>query len=286
MATIDRYQQRRSELLESDSAALDVDLLLCHVLDKTRAFLYAYPEYVLSSEQIERLDLLLHRRRKGEPVAHLIGRSEFWSLPLKTSAATLIPRPDTESLVETVLGLYPNAPGLSVLDLGTGTGAIALALASERPAWDITAIDLSPEAVELAKVNADSLGLGRIRILCSDWFSALPGERFDLIVSNPPYIEDGDPHLKQGDLRYEPHSALVSGAEGLDDIRRISVDALHFLKPGGRLVLEHGFRQAESVADELAKCGYTDIEARRDYGGNLRLTFARVTPSGDSNYAG
>ena len=282
------YQQRRSELAESDSAALDIDLLIGHVLDKPRVFLYAHPEQTLSAEQALALEALLERRRRGEPIAHLTGRSEFWSLPLQSTAATLIPRPDTECLVETVLELYPlNAP-CRLLDLGTGTGAIALALASERPSWDILAVDLSDDAVSLAKVNARSLGLERVGIERSDWFAALAGQCFDVVVSNPPYIEQNDPHLLQGDVRFEPHSALVAGADGLSDIRRIISGAVEHLLPGGALVLEHGYRQAGAVAAELAARGFSAIENRRDYGGNARVSFGRWpgVGSGEHRHAG
>lgn len=267
--------------MPSASAALDVDLLICHVLAKPRAFLYAHPEYVLSAAQAAQLDALLERRRRGEPVAHLTGHSEFWSLPLKASAATLIPRADTECLVETVLALQLAQTRLRVLDLGTGTGAIALALASERPDWDITAVDLEVDAVALATDNARQLGLERVRIQRSDWFGALRGEVFDMIVSNPPYIEESDPHLEQGDLRYEPRSALVAGADGLSDIRRIIAGAGSHLTPGGSLVLEHGYRQAASVAAELAKGGFSSVEHRRDLGGNVRVSFGWRNETGD-----
>ncbi|MFT5034109.1 MAG: release factor glutamine methyltransferase [Bacteroidia bacterium] len=283
--SIANYQQRRIELAESDSAALDVDLLISHVLDKPRVFLYAHPEQILSAEQALALEALLERRRRGEPIAHLTGRSEFWSLPLRSTAATLIPRPDTECLVEAVLELYPPNSPCRLLDLGTGTGAIALALASERPNWDILAVDVSYDAVSLAKVNARSLGLEWVCIEQSDWFAAMPGKRFDIVVSNPPYIEENDAHLLQGDLRFEPHSALVAGADGLSDIRRIIRGAVEHLVPGGALVLEHGYLQADVVAAELAACGFSDIENRRDYGDNARVSFGRWTGVGSGEYS-
>lgn len=283
--SIGRYQQRHRELSESDSAELDTDLLICHVLNKPRVYLYAHPEQTLSTDQIAQLDALFARRRSGEPVAYLTGRSEFWSLPLGSSAATLIPRPDTECLVEAVLELYPDNRPCRLLDLGTGTGAIALALASERPNWDILALDLSPAAVELAQSNARNLGLERVRIAQSDWFSAVAGERFDIIVSNPPYIEESDPHLLQGDVRYEPRSALVAGVDGLSDIRRIASAAVAHLTPAGRLVLEHGYRQADAVAALLADNGFSAIESRRDYGGHVRVSIAQRS-GGEHSHAG
>jgi len=283
--SIGSYQQRHRELFDSDSAALDTDLLICHVLGKSRVYLYTHPEQSLSKDQIAQLNALFERRRNGEPVAHLTGRSEFWSLPLASSAATLIPRPDTECLVEAVLGLYPDNRPYRVLDLGTGTGAIALALASERPDWDILGLDLSQDAVELAQMNARNLGLERVRIAQSDWFSAVAGEAFDIIVSNPPYIEENDPHLQQGDVRFEPHTALVAGADGLSDIRRIASAAAAHLALAGRLVLEHGYRQADAVAALLADNGFSAIESRRDYGGNVRVTIAQRV-SGEHSHAG
>ena len=278
-------QQRRTELPESDSAALDTDLLICHVLGKPRTYLYAYPEQNLSQAQLAQLDSLMERRRCGEPIAHLTGRSEFWSLPLRSSPATLIPRPDTECLVEAVLELYPQGSSCRVLDLGTGTGAIALALASERPDWQIIGLDLSPAAVELAQANARDLGLERVRIVRSDWFSAVAGEVFDIVVSNPPYIEEGDPHLQQGDVRFEPRSALVSGADGLADIRRICSEAAAHLSAGGRLMLEHGYQQAAAVAAELAANKFGAIESRRDYGGHQRVTMGQWA-GGEVSYEG
>lgn len=286
--SIASYQQRRIELSESDSAALDTDLLICHVLDKDRVYLYTHPEQTLTAEQAAQFEILFERRHRGEPLAHITGRSEFWSLPLKSTAATLIPRPDTECLVETVLELYPHNSPCRVLDLGTGTGAIALALASERPAWDILGLDLSPEAVALANDNACSLRLERVRIIPSDWFAAVAGEAFDIIVSNPPYIAESDPHLQQGDVRFEPHSALVAGVDGLSDIRRIVSSAPAHLVPGGRLLLEHGYQQAAAVAAELAACGFGAIDNRRDYGGNIRVSLGQwAGPGGEeSNDAG
>ncbi len=273
MTSIASYQQRGRSRIDSDSAALDIDLLLSHVIGRSRSYLYAYPEYELDGDQCSQLDTLLERRCSGEPIAHLTGCSEFWSLPLKSTPATLIPRPDTECVVETLLQLFPQDQRCSVLDLGTGTGAIALALASERPRWDVTAFELNVAAVALAKENAQRLGLEHVCIVQSDWYSAATTERFDIIVSNPPYIEEGDPHLEQGDLRYEPRSALVAGADGLDDIRRIARDAGQYLRPGGILVLEHGYRQAQPVATELNRCGFEAIECRQDYGGNPRVSF-------------
>lgn len=278
MPSIADYQQRRVEFAESESAALDIDLLLAEVLDRPRYYLYAHPQHPLSAVQCAELEALIARRRAGEPIAHLLGRAEFWGLALAVSAATLIPRPDTEVLVEWLLELYPPGSECQVLDLGTGTGAIALALASERPRWTVTGVDRVAAAVALARSNAARLGLDRVRFLHSDWFAAIADQRFDIIVSNPPYIEVEDPHLQRGDVRFEPHSALVSGVDGLDDIRRIITAARDHLAPGGALLLEHGYRQAPAIAELLGASGYTDIALRHDYGANPRATLGRYAP--------
>ncbi len=216
------------------------------------------------------MEQLLARRIAGEPMAYLTGTAEFWSLTLATDPSTLVPRPDTELLVEWLLERSENDP-LRVLDLGTGTGAIALALASERPRWQVQAVDQSATAVALAQRNAEALGLERVRMYCSDWFSQVSGS-FDIVVSNPPYIEEGDDHLRRAGVCYEPRSALVSGADGLDAIRLIASQAPNYLAPGGVLLLEHGYHQADAVATILADAGFGGIETRCDLGGNPRAT--------------
>jgi release factor glutamine methyltransferase len=215
----------------------------------------------------------------GRPVAHLLGQQEFWSLPLKVSASTLIPRPDTECLVEVALDL-PLPQQARVLDLGTGTGAIALALASEHPGWRISACDAVAEAVALARDNADALGLS-VSVVQSTWFSELTPGRFDLIVSNPPYIPDSDHHLTEGDVRFEPASALVSGSDGLDDLRLIVNEAPDWLVEDGWLLVEHGFDQAGAVAGLFRARGFKAVETRQDYGNRDRMTLGRWC-SGDA----
>ncbi|MFV8782298.1 peptide chain release factor N(5)-glutamine methyltransferase [Microbulbifer sp. SA54] len=274
MASVKENLLRAVELTESDSPRLDLEVLLCHVLGKTRAWLYTWPEHELDDQSQQVLDRLIQRRIAGEPVAHLTGFREFWSLPLKVNRSTLIPRPDTEVLVETVLELCPQE-ALQVLDLGTGTGAIALALASERPLWQILAVDKMPAAVALAEENRSALGLANVRVLQSDWFASVPAQRFAVIVSNPPYIDARDPHLREGDVRFEPHSALVAEEQGLSDIRLIARRAPEFLEPGGLLAVEHGWQQAEAVRRIFSEAGYRDVESRLDYAGNERLTLAR-----------
>ncbi|MGR4048061.1 peptide chain release factor N(5)-glutamine methyltransferase [Kosakonia cowanii] len=263
-----------SQLQASESPRRDAEILLGFVTGKARTFILAFGETPLTDEQQEQLAMLLARRVHGEPVAHLIGEREFWSLPLFVSPATLIPRPDTECLVEQALARLPAGP-CRILDLGTGTGAIALALASERPDCQVTAVDLIPDAVALAQRNADHLGIRNIEIVQSRWFSALEGQRFSLIVSNPPYIDAQDPHLAQGDVRFEPLSALVAADNGLADLHTLIKDAPRYLLPQGWLLLEHGWQQGGAVREIFARYGWQQVETCRDYGDNERLTLGR-----------
>lgn len=257
----------------SDSPAVDVELLLCHVLECSRTFLFTRREHSLSEAQQLQFEQLLQRRLQGEPIAHLTGIRGFWNLDLEVNATTLIPRPDTECLVEKALELIPPSAA-RVLDLGTGTGAIALALASECPAWSLVAVDRVADAVALAERNRQRAGLSNVRVLQGSWFEPVDGV-FDLIVSNPPYIDPQDPHLEQGDVRFEPLSALVAEEHGLADIRYIATEARAFLADGGTLLFEHGYDQAEAVRQLLADLHYKGIESAQDYGGNDRITWAR-----------
>ncbi|WP_312278524.1 peptide chain release factor N(5)-glutamine methyltransferase [Kosakonia cowanii] len=263
-----------SQLQASESPRRDAEILLGFVTGKARTFILAFGETPLTGEQQEQLAGLLARRVRGEPVAHLIGEREFWSLPLFVSPATLIPRPDTECLVEQALARLPAAP-CRILDLGTGTGAIALALASERPDCQVTAVDLIPDAVALAQRNAEHLGIRNIEIVQSRWFSALEGQTFSLIVSNPPYIDAQDPHLAQGDVRFEPLSALVAADNGLADLHTLIKEAPRYLLPQGWLLLEHGWQQGAAVREIFARYGWQQVETCRDYGDNERLTLGR-----------
>jgi release factor glutamine methyltransferase len=264
-----------AQLQNSESPRRDAEILLETVTGKGRTFILAFGETVLTVAQQEQLNALVARRQRGEPVAHLTGVREFWSLPLFVSPATLIPRPDTECLVEQALARLP-ASACRIVDLGTGTGAIALALASERPDCDVTAVDRMPDAVALAIRNTQHLGINNVRVLQSDWFSAVQGQQFDMIVSNPPYIDEQDPHLAQGDVRFEPLTALVAGASGLADIVHIIEQSKHMLTPGGYLLLEHGWQQGQAVRDAFTRSGYQAVETCRDYGGNERITLGRL----------
>lgn len=261
-------------LPDSPSARLDVELLLAAALGKPRSYLRTWPEHEPDDAQLAAFSTMLERRRAGEPVAYILGHQGFWSLELEVAPHTLIPRPDTELLVETALQLAPSTP-LRVLDLGTGTGAIALALASERGGWRVTGVDRIAEAVALAERNRQRLKLDNAEFRQSSWFGALAGERFGLIVSNPPYIAAEDQHLGEGDVRFEPTSALVAGADGLDDIRQIIGDAPQHLDAGGWLLLEHGYDQAEAVRALLSDAGFLAVESRRDLGGHERISLGR-----------
>jgi len=258
----------------SDSAKLDAQVLLGFVLNKDISYLYTWPEEILLSNQTEQFFALLTQRKQGEPIAYLVGVKEFWSLNFFVSPATLIPRPDTECLVELVLEQHDQT-NLQCLDLGTGTGAIALAIASERESWQITAIDYSDEAVELAKRNAKQLKFTAVDVFQSDWFQSIDSKQeFDLIVSNPPYIDPLDEHLQQGDVRFEPLSALVASDKGLADISLIIKQAKSYLIKGGWLYFEHGYQQGKAVRALFNENGYHKALTVQDYNGNDRITYA------------
>jgi len=260
----------------SDSAKLDAQILLAFVLDKELSYLLTWPEKALTKQDKQQYLALLDRRISGEPIAYIVGVKEFWSLPFMVSPATLIPRPDTEILVELVLEQFADFDTLHCLDLGTGTGAIALALASEQPNWQIDAIDFSLDAVKLAQKNAKKLQLSHVNIFQSDWFSALNERKFDVIVSNPPYIDKLDENLSQGDVRFEPESALVADEHGLGDIKHIAQQALKYLNSQGSLFFEHGFEQGEAVRNILTALGYHNAQTVRDFNGHERITWARL----------
>lgn len=258
---------------QTDSPQLDAELLLLEVIKKQRSFIFTWPEKLLSDSDLDCFRKLLEKRLQGLPIAHILGYREFWGLKLKVTEDTLIPRPDTETLVEAVVNLSISKQA-RILDLGTGTGAIALALKSELPQAEISAVDFSEQALKVAKENSKKLKLD-INLKHSNWFSAVDQQKFDCIVSNPPYIEDNDPHLKCGDVKFEPLSALTSGSDGLKDIRMIIKQAWNFLQANGWLAIEHGYNQAEAIQQIFLHNNYKNIKLYSDYGENPRVTVAQ-----------
>lgn len=259
----------------SPSPRLDAEVLAMHVTGLTRTALITRAGVALSDDQEARLRDLVERRSQGEPVAYLTGTREFWSLDLTVTPEVLIPRPETELLVEQTLMRIPSDAACLIADLGTGSGAIALAIASERPRCRVMATDASPAALAVARGNARRLGIGNVEFLEGEWFAPLAGLTFDLIASNPPYIAAADPHLSQDDVRFEPRTALVSGGDGLDAIRLIAVQASAHLQSGGWLLLEHGYDQATAVRAMLGTNGLTDITSFADLAGHARVTVGR-----------
>lgn len=266
----------QSTKLAGDEALRDAEVLLCAALSKPRSYLVAWPDAEVPESAVTQYLDWITRRAEGVPVAYILGEREFWSLTFAVNDATLIPRADTELLVEQSLALP--LPGESrVLDLGTGCGAIALALASERPHWQITGVDCSASALTVARVNAQRVAQDHLEWLQGSWFRPLAGRRFALVVSNPPYIAEGDVHLQQGDLRFEPRSALTAGVDGLDDIRQIIAQAPYYLESPGYLLLEHGFDQAERVRQLLHDSGFASVTSHRDLAGHERVSAGVLT---------
>ncbi len=277
------HEQSISESLAQARAVIDAgdaNLLLLHVLKCPQAWLYAHGDAVVDADQAARFRELVARRASGEPVAYLLGYRGFWTLNLRVTPDTLIPRPETELLVEQALERLDPAADVRVADLGTGSGAIALAIAAERPQGRVVATDRSEAALAVARDNAVAHGLGgRVAFRQGDWFAPLAGERFDLVASNPPYIADGDPHLARGDLRHEPPSALSSGADGLDAIRILVADAPSHLEPGGWLLLEHGFDQGPAVRALLDAAGFVEVATVQDLERRDRVSLGRTAPA-------
>lgn len=257
--------------------ALEASILLAHVLGKSRTWLFAHPEYRPAADQLRRFAVLIAQRMTGEPIAYLTGVREFWSLPLRVTCSTLIPRPETELVTERALAVIHSRVA-RVADLGTGCGAIAASLAQERPGWQIVATEASHAAIAVAQDNFNQLGLRRVETRLGDWYQALQQERFDLIASNPPYIREGDPHLEHGDPRHEPRMALASGRDGLDDLRRIIGEAHRHLVDSGWLIVEHGWDQGEAVRTLFQGAGFAAVRTHRDLAGHERVTEGRLAP--------
>ena len=262
-------------LPDSDTARLDVEIALKTVLNVDQSYLYAHPEQALLSDEKNNLNELLEQRKAGKPMAYLTGHQEFWSLDFKVNEAVLIPRQETELLVELALKFFPQNDSLKMVDLGTGSGAIALSLAIERPMWRITATDISEQALGIARLNARQLGVSSVCFLKSNWCEQLTDSPYDLMVSNPPYIAQDDVHLQAPNMRYEPQEALVAAQAGLADLTVIIEQAQIFLKPGGYLLLEHGCDQGFAVRELLAQQDYQSIETSQDLSSKDRVTFAR-----------
>lgn len=265
-------------LPEAESARLEAEMLLAHVLGKGRSYLYTWPDHELDAEQAAAFEALVARREAGEPVAHILGERGFWSLDLKVSTDTLIPRPETELLVEAAQARLAecDTQPVRIADLGTGSGAIALAIASDCPSCEVVAVERSAGALAVARENAERHRLGNVELLQGSWYEPLAGRRFHLILSNPPYICADDPHLQRGDVRFEPLSALASGADGLDDIRHLVAHAPAHLESGGWLLLEHGWEQGEAVRNLLIAGGFQQVESLLDLEGRERVSLGRT----------
>ena len=262
----------------ADDRVLDAEILLAHALGKTRTYLKARPEHIPTPQQAHQFGELLERRAAGEPIAYIVGYRDFWTLTLAVNPSVLVPRPETELLVERALTLGGEGPA-NVADLGTGSGAIALALASERPQWNVTAVDLSADALTTARANAAALGLSRVEFLKGPWFAPLKDRKFHVVASNPPYVSEGDEALKDATLQHEPQMALASGPDGLSAIREIVSAAPDYLERHGWLILEHGFDQAAAVAHELVGRGFGHVRSHRDLAGHWRLTEGQWQPA-------
>jgi release factor glutamine methyltransferase len=263
-------------LAASGLIPFEAKILLGHVLRRDRAWLAAHGEEQMSARDARAFDALARRRRDGEPVAYLTGRREFYGLELEITPEVLIPRPETELLVELALVRIDAHEHTDILDLGSGSGAIALAIASERPHSKVLGVDISAAAVTLALRNASRLGLGNVTFTASDWFREVPKKRYDAIVANPPYVASGDAHLSEGDLRFEPPVALAAGADGLSSIRAIVADAAAYMSPGAWLLIEHGYDQAEAVQSMLRAAKFGELQSRRDLAGIPRIAMGRV----------
>jgi len=265
----------RQLIRSSSSPRIDSEALLCHVLKCNTAHLMTWPDKELDQHDVTLFNQLINKRIAGMPIAYIIGEKEFWSLSLKVTDATLIPRPETELIVETLLSKFSIDKHLDLIDLGTGSGAIAITLAHTMPKWRLTATDISSAALKIATNNAEQYQLDNIEFIQSDWFDSLENQHFDIVISNPPYIADYDTHLNEGDVRFEPRSALVSGATGMDDINIIASQAKDHLRDNGWLILEHGYDQKELVFNCLTEADYINIIQCIDLAGNPRVTMCQ-----------
>lgn len=263
----------------SDSAVLDAEVLLCHVLGKNRSYLRTWPEKPLNNEQLNQFSDLLKLRQQGQPIAYITGQKEFWSRDFHVDSNVLIPRPDTETLIELCLQLIAHKPDAKLIDLGTGSGIIAITLAAEYPQLKVTAVDNSAAALRIARHNATLNHTPNIRFLKSDWLAQIPRENFDFIISNPPYIAPNDPHLNQGDIRFEPSSALISEQQGLQDIIDITMQSQHYLNDQGYLIFEHGYDQKQQVRDVLHQHHYRNIHCLHDLANQPRISYAQWSSS-------
>jgi len=266
-------QQASQNLAESSpTARLDAQVLLTHILQCNTAHLLAWPEKTLNEEQVSSYQQLIQQRQQGLPVAYLTGLREFWSLNFSVNDSTLIPRPETETLIEFILDKFSDRERIKLLDMGTGTGAIAITIATEKPDWTIFASELSADALKLARHNSNCHQTNNISFVQSNWFTNIKQSDFDIIVSNPPYIANNDPHLLVGDVRFEPQSALSAGVAGMDDIEHLCLHANKHLKKNAWLIIEHGYNQKQLVANCFAKNGFTQIEQKQDLSGHTRMT--------------
>jgi release factor glutamine methyltransferase len=274
-SSIGSLLKQAAGILGTDAARLEAEILLAACLDRPRSHLFAWPERQVEPWQQERFATLISRRASGEPIAYLLGRREFWSLPLTVTPETLIPRPETETLVTLALEKIPQDSALRIADLGTGTGAIALAIARERPRSEVIATDISPAALSVAKGNATRLDLDNVWFVCGSWCQALTADALDFVLSNPPYVAETDPHLREGDLRFEPRTALAAGPAGMDDLQRIVPCAHARLHRDGWLIVEHGYDQGDKVMQLMKTQGFREISDHADAAGLSRVSMGR-----------
>jgi release factor glutamine methyltransferase len=273
MTTVTKLLQKAEQSINcSDSARLDAEILFCDVMQFDRIRIYSHPEQIVPDDKAVLFQALIEQRQQGHPIAHLTGKKEFWSLEFAINVDTLIPRPETELLVETALQMIPDDTTFNILDLGTGSGAIAIAIASERPDCKIVATDINTNALAIAAKNAETHQIENIQFFISDWYQNIPLQAFDLIVCNPPYIKQEDEHLSQGDVRFEPELALVSGADGMQAINIVLENAKRYLASDAYLLIEHGYDQKSLVQEAFLKNDFKQLKTFQDLSGQDRMT--------------